>query len=97
MNQTDSFVIVNGKKININRADNSLSFRSLNVEDLSRVQGLDSLRSLRSLDIGGIGISEIKCINTLINLRWLKISGNRLTEIKGLEDLEYLEKLPCFF
>lgn len=67
-----------------------LNLRDCYIKDISKIEGLKSLKNLRSLDLSYIEISEISGLDGLINLDELYLDGNQITEIKGLETLNNL-------
>jgi len=70
-----------------------LNLRKSGIEDISDIEGLDSLKNLRILDLSYNNISEIKGLENLENLEFLKIHNNKISEIKGLEKLKNLRTL----
>ena len=57
------------------------------------MEGLSSLRSLRSLWLGKNKIERIEGIEELTALRQLDVQSNRLTAISGIQTLSQLEEL----
>lgn len=70
-----------------------LYLHNKNIDDLSKIIGLNNLTHLRKLYLDFNLISEIKGLDNLINLKSLHIQGNKIREIKGLEYLTKLENL----
>ena len=63
------------------------------IDDLSKIKGLDQLTDLQRLDLGGNAIQEICCLENLTSLQELSLASNQLTKLSGLDFLEDLEKL----
>jgi len=70
-----------------------LDLRDCGINDITDIGGLDSLKSLRILDLSHNQISEIKGLENLKNLEWLYLNENQISEIKSLVNLESLEHL----
>lgn len=84
-------VIVKGKIKKVKR--NKLKLMGMGITDMSQIEGLENLTSLRALNLKNNFITEIKGLEHLTNLNKLNLSGNQITEIKGLEYLNNLEFL----
>ena len=65
----------------------------MNVQEITKIEGLERLVDLFYLDLSGNNIREIKGLEKLINLEVLDLSNNNIQEIKGLEKLINLEEL----
>lgn len=61
--------------------------------DLSRIQGVETLVNLRNLELGANRIREIKGLEKLVNLEELWLARNKITKIQGLENLKKLRLL----
>jgi len=70
-----------------------LDLQDCGINDITDIEGLDSLRDLKDLDLSHNQISEIKGLENLENLKWLWLNDNQISEIKGLENLEHLDHL----
>jgi len=70
-----------------------IDLRNCGIEDISDIEGLDSLKNLKELDLSHNQISEIKGLESLENLESLEIHNNKISEIKGLEKLKNLDTL----
>jgi len=49
---------------------------------ISKIEGLDSLTRLTSLELGANRIREIENLDALINLKELWLGKNKITELK---------------
>ncbi len=72
---------------------NKLDLRNCGITDINDIEGLDSLRDLKDLDLSHNQISKIEGLENLENLKWLCLNDNQISQIKGLENLENLEHL----
>lgn len=70
-----------------------LKINFIGLTDISKIEGLENLTELQSLDLFGNEIFEIKGLEKLINLEYLDLNGSEITEIKGLENLKNLKGL----
>jgi len=70
-----------------------LKINFIGLTDISKIERLDNLTELQSLDLFGNEIFEIKGLEKLINLEYLDLNGSEITEIKGLENLKNLKGL----
>lgn len=70
-----------------------LNLRNCGITNISDIEGLDSLKDLKELDLSLNQITEIKELENLENLEFLEIHNNQITEIKGLEKLKNLRTL----
>jgi len=73
--------------------NNKLDLRNCGITDINDIEGLNSLKNLRLLDLSYNQITEIRDLENLKNLKWLCLNDNQIYEIKGLENLEKLEHL----
>lgn len=73
--------------------NNRLNLRNCGIEDISNIEGLNSLKNLKELDLSYNQISEIKGLENLVSLEFLGLINNRISEIKGLEKLKNLRTL----
>ena len=94
-NELNSFEYVICKGIRIFLKDNSLKIRD--IDDISQIHGLNSLKSLEKLDLSNNNIKEINNLDNLKSLKVLDLSHNKIKEIKNLENLKKLENLNLFF
>ena len=58
-----------------------------NNKDLSKLEGLKDLTSLRELIISDTNISKIENLDSLINLEKLYLRDNKISKVEGLENL----------
>ncbi len=65
----------------------------LGIIDISKIEGLEKLTELRSLDLGCNEFLEIKGLEKLVNLEYLDLCNNKISEITGLENLTNLKGL----
>jgi len=70
-----------------------LDLRNCGIKDITDIEGLDSLKNLKELDLSYNQISKIKGLENLENLEFLEIHNNKISEIKGLEKLKNLRTL----
>ncbi len=70
-----------------------LSLQNSRIENIREIEGLDSLRDLKDLDLSHNQISEIKGLENLEKLKWLCLNDNQISEIEGLKNLKHLEHL----
>ncbi|KKM66430.1 hypothetical protein LCGC14_1481240 [marine sediment metagenome] len=70
-----------------------LSIPELGIIDISKIEGLEKLTELRSLDLAGNEFLEIKGLEKLVNLEYLDLGYNKISEITGLENLTNLKGL----
>jgi len=89
-----NFVKVKGNTYHVK--DNTLDLRNLGIIDITEIEGLDKLTTLKVLILRGNQIEEIKGLEHLINLQELDLRWNQIEEIKGLETLTNLEKLELW-
>jgi len=73
--------------------DGSLNLRNCGIKDIIDIEGLDSLKNLKRLDLSYNQISEIKGLENLESLEFLGLHTNRISEIKSLEGLKNLRTL----
>ncbi|MFX1519958.1 MAG: leucine-rich repeat domain-containing protein [Promethearchaeota archaeon] len=85
------FVKVKGKKYYVNWGKLDLSEKE--IADISEIEGLETLISLKRLNLSDNQIEEIKGLETLTNLKILELGSNAIFEITGLERLINLESL----
>jgi len=71
----------------------NLNLRNCEIEDISDIEGLDSLKDLKELDLSYNKILEIKGLDNLKDLEFLGLNDNQINEIKGLKDLQNLKTL----
>lgn len=62
-------------------------------QKISKLQGLEYFRNLKSLDLSDHDISDIAVINNLTNLEELILSGNPISDISPLSSLKSLKML----
>ncbi|MFX0028719.1 MAG: leucine-rich repeat protein [Candidatus Hermodarchaeota archaeon] len=70
-----------------------INLSSKNIDDISKVNGLEKLVNLSKLNLNFNRITEIKGLDNLINLKSLQLQWNKIREIEGLECLRKLEYL----
>ncbi|MFN0202983.1 MAG: leucine-rich repeat domain-containing protein, partial [Bacteroidia bacterium] len=61
--------------------------------NITKIEGLDSLKALQSLDISYNQLSKIEGLDNLNALQSLAISSNQLSKIEGLDNLKALQRL----
>uniref|UniRef100_A0A8C0GWX6 Leucine-rich repeat and coiled-coil domain-containing protein 1 n=1 Tax=Chelonoidis abingdonii TaxID=106734 RepID=A0A8C0GWX6_CHEAB len=66
---------------------------NLHCNQISKIEGLGHIQSLRHLDLSSNQINQIEGLSTLTNLRTLNLSCNLITKVEGLEKLHNLTKL----
>ncbi|MFX1519000.1 MAG: leucine-rich repeat domain-containing protein [Promethearchaeota archaeon] len=91
MEKRSDFVMVRGKKYYVKNGELDLS--DIGISDITEVEGLGTLITLKRLDLSGNRIQEIKGLEHLTNLSSLNLSNNQLRETKGLEKLPNLTDL----
>ncbi len=89
-----SYVIYNDQKYFVK--ENILKLNNCGIEDISKIEGLNSLSNLIELDLSQNNITEINSLERLISLQNLYLEGNKITEIKELEKLTSLQVLYLF-
>ncbi len=70
-----------------------LSIPEIGIIDISKIEGLEKLTELRSLELYGNDFLEIKGIEKLVNLEYLDLCDNKISKITGLENLTNLKGL----
>ncbi len=73
--------------------NNILRLSSLDIKDISEIDGLENLKIIQELDLSDNLITEIKGLEPLTSLQILELSNNQITEMKGLETLISLQIL----
>ena len=68
----------------------------MNNNQIQEIKGLDRLKKLKHLDLGGNQIKEIENLDSLDNLSFLDLSQNRISEVNGLSNLKNLTHLFLF-
>ena len=86
--QSQTFVIYNGQKFNIE--NQALCLTNKSIKDIEKIQGLEKLSNLHTLDLSNNQITQINGLNKLKKLEILCLNNNQITEIKGLDNLENL-------
>ena len=64
---------------------------NLHCNLLKSIEGLDSLKGLKYLDLSSNSIERITGVEELVSLKHLNLSCNRITAIEGLETLRWAE------
>ena len=90
LKEESQYVKVHGKKILVKDV---LNLRNLGITSFDEIEGLQSLKNLKKLDLFSNQISEIKNLETLENLEELDISFNQISEITGLDKISNLKVL----
>jgi len=94
--QNDSLDLSNlGLKViprEINELDRLVEL-NLEKNQISRIEHLDAMVSLRKLNLGENQISSIENLESLVNLRDLDLGANYIEKIQNLDALQNLEKL----
>ena len=70
-----------------------LKIPGLGIMDISKIEGLEKLTELKSLELCGNDFIEMKGLEKLVNLEYLDLSENKVSEITGLENLTNLKGL----
>jgi len=70
-----------------------LDLQNCGINDITDIEGLDSLRTLKILNLSHNKINEIKGLKNLKNLEFLRLNNNRISEIKNLKNLTNLVSL----
>lgn len=86
------YVIYKDKKYRVDRYKR-LILSGLDINDLSRIEGLNKVNGVESLFLYINNISEIKDLENFTDLTALYLFNNCITEIKDLEKLKNLQKL----
>jgi len=81
------------KKVCVFVLNGRLNLRNCGITNISDIEGLDSLKDLKELDLSLNQITVIKGLKNLKNLKSLRLNDNRISEIKGLERLKNLRTL----
>ena len=68
----------------------------LSYRGLLRIENLQTMRSLRKLQLDNNSISIITGLETLLGLEWLDLSFNAIERIEGLETLSRLTDLSLY-
>ncbi len=84
-------VIVKGETIYVK--GETLDLISKGINNISEIEGLESLTNLQELTLSENKITEIKGLEALTNLIILTLSENKISEIKGLESLTKLQEI----
>ncbi|GMH35963.1 hypothetical protein BSKO_03831 [Bryopsis sp. KO-2023] len=66
---------------------------NLHANNISRIDGLDSLIALRELNLSSNCVTSLSGLPVLPNLRVLNLASNRIRNLDGLQKLVKLEKL----
>ncbi len=90
-NNKEKSVIVNNDKIKVE--SDLLNLSNRNIENISDINGLESLSNLKILNLANNNIRFISNLEHLINLEELDLSRNEIKEIQGLESLINLKRL----
>ena len=61
--------------------------------EITKINGLDSLTNLLWVELNENKISKIMCLDNLTKLIKLKIEKNQIVEIEGLDNLKHLKQL----
>ena len=75
------------------KRNGSLILNNKGIEDISELEGLESLFDLKKLYLRNNNITEIKGLDHLTNLTILNLAYNKINEIKGLDHLDNLKEL----
>jgi len=70
---------------------------NLHCNQISRIEGLDTLFNLKHLDLSSNQISKIQGLENLHSLRTLNLSCNQITMVEGLESLKHLRKFDTSY
>ena len=71
----------------------SLTTLSLDSNQVSKIEGLDSLINLKELSLDGNQVSKIEGLDGLISLSVLYLGSNQISKIEGLDRLSSLSAL----
>ena len=75
------------------KAKEKLKLQKLGIVNISDIEGLDKLVSLKYLDLDDNLITEINGLDNLKNLESLSLQNNKIEEVQGLENLLILENI----
>lgn len=70
---------------------------NLHCNQISRIEGLDTLYSLKHLDLSSNQIVNIQGLENLQSLRTLNLSCNQIKSVTGLEGLKHLRKFDVSY
>jgi len=87
----DEYVTTAKKKFKV--VDGTLKINRRDIKDITKIQNLDNLQSIKRLWLNENSISEIKGLDKLVNLQELYLRLNKIKVIKGLESLVNLQVL----
>ncbi|MFX0103647.1 MAG: leucine-rich repeat domain-containing protein [Candidatus Hodarchaeota archaeon] len=74
-----------------------LHFPNCNIDDITKLKGLENLDQLQVLDLGNNLITEIEGLDKIPQLKKLHLDSNQISEIKGLDELPNLEFLSIYY
>lgn len=75
----------------------NLKILSIQLNRLTKIEGLDKLVSLEELYLSHNGISEIENLDNLVNLQVLDVTSNKLTLLNNLSHLTKLTDFWCSY
>jgi len=74
----------------------SLDLSGLEIENITKIKGLEALTDLKVLNLNHNRISQIKGLESLVNLEELHLDHNQITIVDGLDQLTNLRRLSLF-
>lgn len=88
---------LNFKNIEVDESVSHLTFSNPEFRTITRIEGLEKLKSLESLDFYNLKFDNMDFLNSCHNLKKLWISGCTITSFSFIEEMANLEEIELDF